>query len=54
MTNLASYTILMSCSFFRSASLAFAVLAMFGCGDDPVDTPTLPTPEPVTETFTGT
>ena len=54
MTNLASYTILMSCSFFRSASLAIAVLAMFGCGDDPVDTPTLPTPEPVTETFTGT
>jgi hypothetical protein len=40
-------------SLFRSASLTFAVLAMFGCGDD-VDTPTLPTPVPVTETFTGT
>ena len=53
MTNPASYTILMSRSLFRSASLTLAVLAMFGCGDD-VDTPTLPTPDPVTETFTGT
>ena len=44
----------MSRSFFRSASLVVAVLAMFGCGDDPVDTPTLPTPDPVTETFSGT
>lgn len=43
----------MSCSCFRSASLTLAVLAMFGCGDS-VDTPTLPTPDPITETFTGT
>jgi hypothetical protein len=41
-------------SFIRSASLAVAVIAMFGCGDDPVDTPTVPTPQPVTEIFTGT
>jgi hypothetical protein len=27
---------------------------MFGCGDDPVTTSTLPTPVTVTETFTGT
>jgi hypothetical protein len=53
MTNPASYTIFMSRSFFRSASLVVAALAMFGCGDDPVDTPTTPTPQPVTETFTG-
>jgi hypothetical protein len=44
----------MPCSFFRSASLAVAVLAMASCGDDPVDTVTLPTPEPVTEVFAGT
>jgi len=44
----------MLCSFFRSASLAVAVLAMTSCGDDPITTPTLPTPEPVTEVFTGT
>jgi hypothetical protein len=53
MTNPASYTILMSRSFFRSASLALAVCAMYGCGDD-VQTPTLPTPDPITEVFTGT
>jgi hypothetical protein len=41
-------------SFFRPASVAIAVIAMFGCGDDPVDTPTVPTPQPVTEVFTGT
>lgn len=41
-------------SFFRPASLVVAVLAMTSCGDDPVNTPTLPTPEPVTEVFTGT
>jgi hypothetical protein len=44
----------MLCSFCRSAALAVAVLAMTGCGDDPITTPTLPTPEPVTEVFTGT
>jgi hypothetical protein len=37
---------------FRSASLAAAVLVMTGCGDD-VQTPTTPTPDPVTEVFTG-
>ena len=41
-------------SFFRPASVAIAVIAMFGCGDDSVDTPTVPTPQPVTEVFTGT
>jgi hypothetical protein len=40
--------------FFRSALVAIAVIAMFGCGDDSVDTPTIPTPQPVTEIFTGT
>jgi hypothetical protein len=40
-------------SFFRPASLALAVLAMSSCGDD-VQTPTLPTPVPITETFSGT
>jgi hypothetical protein len=44
----------MPCSLFRSASLAFAVLAMTSCGDDPDNTVTLPTPDPVTEVFTGT
>lgn len=53
MTNPASYTILMPRSFFRSAGLTLAVLAMFGCGDD-IDTPTLPTPDPITEVFSGT
>lgn len=53
MTNPASYTILMSRSFLRSAGLTLAVLVMFGCGDD-VNTPTLPTPDPVTEIFPGT
>lgn len=43
----------MSRSFFRSAALTFAVLAMFGCGND-VDTPTLPTPDPITKVFSGT
>lgn len=43
----------MPSSFVRSASLAVAVLAMTSCGDDPI-TPTTPTPEPVTEVFTGT
>jgi hypothetical protein len=43
----------MSRSFFRAALLLVAALAMFGCGDDPVDTPTVPTPQPVTEIFTG-
>ena len=38
--------------FFRSASLAAAVLAMSSCGDD-VQTVTAPTPDPVTEVFTG-
>jgi hypothetical protein len=54
MTNPASYTILMFRSFFRPALVAIAVIAMTGCGDDPVDTPTGPTPQPLTEVFTGT
>ncbi len=41
-------------SFFRPASLVFCVLAMTSCGDDPITLPTTPTPNPVTEVFTGT
>lgn len=52
MTNPASYTISMH-SLFRSAGLAIAVLVMTGC-NDPVTIPTTPTPNPTTETFTGT
>jgi hypothetical protein len=44
----------MPCSFFRSASLAVAVLAMTSCGDDNPPSITAPTPDPVTEVFTGT
>ena len=39
-------------SFFRSASIGLAVLALAGC-NDPITTPTTPTPAPVSETFTG-
>jgi hypothetical protein len=40
-------------TFWLPALLAAAVGAA-GCGDDPVDTPTTPTPTAITETFDGT
>jgi hypothetical protein len=52
MTNPASYTIFMP-SFLRVAFLAAATIALSSCGDDS-PTITTPTPNPVTETFTGT
>ena len=53
MTNPASYTIFMLGSFFRAAALAVAVLVLASCGDD-VNTPTQPTPTPITDVFSGT
>jgi hypothetical protein len=52
MTNPASYTISMH-SLLRPACLAVVVLVITGC-NDPVTIPTTPTPNPTTETFTGT
>ena len=39
---------------FRSVPLAIAIAAMAACGNDPVTNPIGPTPDPVTETFSGT
>jgi hypothetical protein len=37
----------------RSLTFAMLVLALAACGDDDVTPPTGPTPDPITETFSG-
>lgn len=38
----------------RTTPLVLAIVLASACGNDPVATPTTPTPDPITETFAGT
>lgn len=38
----------------RAVPLVLAIVLASACGNDPVATPTTPTPDPITETFAGT
>jgi hypothetical protein len=53
MTNPASYTTFMLRLPFRPVCLAVAIAVMSACDDNEINTPTLPTPDPVTEAFGG-
>lgn len=54
MTNPASYTTSMFRLLVRSVSFALALAVTSACGNDSVTIPTTPTPDPITETFSGT
>lgn len=38
----------------RAVPCALLVVLSAACGNDPIETPTTPTPDPITETFSGT